>query len=55
MILNVLSLMENTRDIGQTTPDLLALPGPAGGSPHVILIVLTLLLAVGFWLHKTRR
>ena len=29
MILNVLSLMENTRDIAQTTPDLSSLPGGA--------------------------
>jgi hypothetical protein len=67
--MGVLDLMENTRDIAQTTPDLSALPatdaerwasalGAIGGnlaSPHGVLIIAAIVFGIGFWLHKRRK
>jgi hypothetical protein len=66
--MGVLDLMENTRDIAQTTPDLSALPvtdaerwasalGAIGGnlaSPHGVLIIAAIVFGIAFWLHKRR-
>ena len=67
--MSVLDLMENTRDITQTTPNLSALPltdgerwasafGTIAGNlapPHGVLIVAVIVIGVGFWLHGQRK